>query len=363
MKAKTNMKTRTLPLLGLALLLSGSAFAQLPEAGSATGPSMGPQVAQAPMTDKEVLTELKKDGPDQLMKDVEKRGVNFEMDADMEKRLRKAKATDDVIKAVTAAGPKERENAAKSAAQASGAVVVPPEQSADFKALQTELDPDKAASLAAAFIQKYPNSPILNYAYAFEANAYEMKGDVAKVVEFAQKSVDVKKDTLMSLLMLAYAIPTPQYINQHQADEEKQLTDAESDANQAVTAIQALKKQPNETDEDFAKRKTAYLAEVHADMGMIHLDRAQLGLMGLDKGELAKAEQEYRLAVTGVDRPDPSAYYRLGEACRLQGKFDEAIEAFTKADQLGQGAVKQYAEQQIEKVKQMKAQAGAAPKP
>ena len=70
---------------------------------------------------------------------------------------------------------------------------------------------------------------------------------------------------------------------------------------------------------------------------MIHLDRAQLGLMGLDKGELAKAEQEYKLAVSTTDHPDPSDYYRMGEACRLQGKLDDAIAAFTKASELGQG--------------------------
>ena len=72
------------------------------------------------MTEKEVITELKKDGADQLQKDLDKRGVAFEMDPDIEKRLRKAKATDEVIKAVTAAGPKERAAAAKAAAMASG---------------------------------------------------------------------------------------------------------------------------------------------------------------------------------------------------------------------------------------------------
>lgn len=315
------------------------------------------------MTEKEVITELKKDGPEQLSKDLDKRGVGFEMDADVEKRLRKAKATDELIKAITAAGPKERANAAKAAAQASGAVVVAPEESADFKALQTELDPDKAAALAEAFIQKHPNSQVLTYAYAFEANAYEMKGDVEKVVEYARRSVALKKDNVMSLLMLSYAIPTPQYVSKHQADEEKALAEAEGDVNQAIAAIQDLKKQANESDDDFAKRKAAYLAEVHADMGMVHLDRAQLGLMGLDKAELAKAEQEYKLSVTGVDHPDPSAYYRLGEACRLQEKYDDAIAAFTKASELGQGPVKQYADQQIAKVKEMKAQSGAPAKP
>ena len=110
-------------------------------------------------------------------------------------------------------------------------------------------------------------------------------------------------------------------------------------------------------------RKASYISGVHADLGMIHLDRAQLGLMGLDKDELAKAEKEYKLAVSITDHPDPSDYYRMGEACRLQGKLDDAIAAFTKASELGQGAVKQYADQQIDMLKKAKAQSAAPAKP
>jgi tetratricopeptide (TPR) repeat protein len=367
------MKIKSLFLLGPALLLASTLFAQLPAAGTSGAPTLESTVAQPPMTDKEVISELKKGGAAQLQKDLDKRGVAFEMDADIEKRLRKAKATDDVIKAVTAAGPKERENAAKAAAQASGGVMISPEESADFKALQTELDPDKAVALAEAFVQKHPKSEVLSYAYAFEANAYEMKSAAAKtdsemksaaakIVEFGEKSVDLKKDNLMSLLIVTSVMPTPQYIGQHQADEEKILTRAESYAHDALTAIDNLKKPANESDADFAKRKATYQADIHSDLGMIHLERAQEGLMGLDKEELAKSEKEYRLAVSNTDRPDPSAYYRLGEACRLLGKFDDAIAAFTKASETGQGAVKQFAEQQIELVKRMKAEAAAPAK-
>jgi tetratricopeptide (TPR) repeat protein len=283
------------------------------------------------------------------------------MDADIEKRLRKAKATDDVIKAVTAAGPKERENAARAAAIAGGQLLLAPDEAAEYTALTTELDPDKAIAEAEAFAQKHPNSPGLSNVFAFEANAYQMKGDAAKIVECAEKSVALKKDNVMSLGQLAFAIPTPQYIKLHQADEEQQLTKAENYAQQAVQAVNDLKKPPNQSDAEFANRKAIYLADIHADLGMIHLDRAQLGLMGLDQEELAKAEKEYRLAIAGTDHPDASIYYRLGEACRLQGKWDDALAAFTKASDLG-GPVKQFADQQIELTKKAKAQP-PAPKP
>ena len=328
------MKIKYAFLLGPAWLLATTLFAQAQGA-----PTMGAAVTEVPMTEKEVITELKKDGADQLLKDLDRRGVAFEMDPDTEKRLRKAKATDQVIQAVTSAGPKEKAAAAKAAAMASGGVVISPEESADFKALQTELDPDKAISLAEGFVQKHPQSEVLTYVYAFEANAYEMKGDADKIVESGQKSLALKKDNLMSLLIVSYAIPTPQYISKHQGtDEDKQLTAAETYCQQAFTAVNDLKKQTNESDADFAKRKAIYISNVHADLGLIHLDRAQEGLMGLDKDELAKAENEYKQAVTVTENPEPSDYYRLGEACRLQGKIDDAIAAFSEGQRGWPGA-------------------------
>lgn len=357
-RANNQMKLKSVFLLAPALLLCLTLFAQAP-----TAPTMGPPPGQGPMTEKEVITELKKQGADQLMKDLGSRGADFEIDPEVEKRLRKAKATDQVMAAVKAAGPKERENAAKSAAQASGAIILPPDDRADFTALQSELDPDKVISLAEAFAQKHPNSPVLTYVYAYEANAYQNKGDVAKMVDSARKSLMLKKDNLMSLMMLTYALPTPQYTSAHQADEEQLLTEAEKCDQEAVAAVAGLKKQPSESDEKFAQRKAGYLAELHADVGMIHLDRAQLGLMGLDQGELAKAEAEYKLAISTTARPDPTYYFRLGDACRLQHKYDQALAAYTKCSELSQGPLKEFADKQVQAVKQLMAQAGAAPKP
>ena len=352
------MKIKSAFLLGPMMLLASSVFAQLPAASS-----MGPTLAPPAMTEKEVITELKKDGPAQLQKDLEKRGVAFEMDADIEKRLRKAKATDEVIKAVTAAGPKERENAAKAAAVASGAVVMSPEETADFKPLQTELDPDKAIALAEGFVQKHPQSVLDSYAYAFEANAYEMKGDAPKIVEYAEKSLQLKKDNLMSLLIITYALPQPQYIGQHQADEETELKKAENYCQQALQQIDELKPQASESAADFARRKASYIAGIHEDLGMVHLDRAQEGLMGFDKDELAKAEGEFKIAVSNNDHPDPIAYYRMGEAYMQDNKLDDALAAFTKASEVGQGPVKQSADQRIETIKKAKAHPAAAAKP
>ena len=348
------MKIKSVFLWGAAVLLSTSFMSKAAGGPPQGTPTMG---GQPPMTEKEVISELKKDGPDQLLKDLQPRGVTFEMDQDTEKRLRKNKATDQVIQAVTQAGPKEREAATK-ALMASGGLVLSPAETSDFNALQAEQDPDKAIAEAEAYTQKYPKSDALSYTFAMEANAYENKGNPSKAVEFGEKSLQLKKDNLMSLLIVAYMIPTPQYINLHKSDEDKQLDLADGYAQDAMKAVDALKKGPTEQDADFTKRKNNYLSNLHSDLGMIHLDRAQLGLMGIDQQELAKSQQEYNTAVSLADKPEANDYYRLGEVCRLQGKIDDAIAAFTKASQVGQGVVKEYAQRQVQRLQEAKAQAG-----
>jgi tetratricopeptide (TPR) repeat protein len=346
------MKIKSAILVGISLLLSAPVFGQIVGSSSVGGSTTAP----APMTEKEVLTELKKDGPDQLVKDVNRRGVEFEMDAEIEKHLRHAKASDEVINAVKGAGPKERSAAATAAALAAGEIVIPPDQNTDFRAVQSELDPDKCITLAEDFAKKYPQSTVLSYIYALETHAYQMKNDAPKTVEFAEKSLAVKKDNVDMLMTAANVIPTPQYIQLHKGEEEQLLNKAESYCQQAVQALDQLKKPANMDDATFAKEKTTAMAGIHASLGLIHYDRASQGLMGWDKDELAKAEKEFQQAVTITDHPDAADYYRYAQVFVQEGKIDDAIAAFTKASELGQGVVKQYAEKNIEILKQQKAQ-------
>ncbi|MGH6629790.1 MAG: hypothetical protein ACREB3_08670, partial [Burkholderiales bacterium] len=146
-------------------------------------------------------------------------------------------------------------------------------------------------------------------------------------------------------------------------DKEQKLTQAENYANQALQLIDQLPKQPNETDEAVQKRKAELSREPHSALGMIHLQRSSMGLMGPDKDELAKAEQEYQMAVTLGERPSSADYYRLGEARAALNKLDDAIQAFTKAGELGEGSViKSLADQRIAELNKRKT-AQPAPKP
>ena len=274
--------------MGAVLVLSGAVYAH-------------GQNAPAAMTEKEVIQELKKQGPEQLQKDLSQRGTDFDMSPEIEKKLHKANASDETIKAVTNAGPKARAAAKAAAMGAGGGLQLPAEEEKAFTALRNELDPDKAIAMAEDYAKKYPDGKGLSYVYAFEANAYQQKGDVGKIVTLCEKSLELKKDNLMSLIMIVSMMPQPQYLNQHEADKEKQLSLCETYATDALKLIEEqVKKQENESDADFAKRKTEYAAGIHSGLGMVHLDRSEMGLAGPDKDELSKAEQEYNTAVTST---------------------------------------------------------------
>jgi tetratricopeptide (TPR) repeat protein len=324
--------------------------------------------AQGPveMTEKEVTKEIKSSPAETVIKDVKQRGVDFDMTPDIEKKLRKAKATDEVIQAVRQAGPKVRAQMARVTLGTgpTGVQDIPKEQVAGYDAIRGELDPDKTVALVQDFAKKYPNSPLLSFVYMFGANAYQQKGEADKVVELSDESLKLRADNVISLVMKVGMLPQPQYLSKHEAERDKILQEAESEGNRALQLILQVPKQPNETEADHQKRLANAASQVHGSLGMVHLERAAEPLAGPDKAELAKAEQEFKTAVTTTDRPDPSDYYRMGEAYTMDGKLDDAMDAFTKASLAGQGTMlKAYADQRIEELKKKKAQGAAAPNP
>jgi tetratricopeptide (TPR) repeat protein len=319
-----------------------------------------------PMTEKEVTKEIKSAPAETVIKDVNERGVDFDMTPDIEKKLRKAKATDEVVEAVRHAGPKVRARMARMilGPGQSGTQEVPREQAQAFEVIKAEFDPDKAIALGEDFIKKYPDSPLLPFVCYFTANGYQQKGDVEKVVECTGKGLKLKPDNLACLIMRVGTLPQPQYLNNHPADRDKILQEAETDANRALQLVLQIPKQPTEADAAYQKRLNDITSQIHGSLGMVHLELAADSLTGPEKSELGKAEQEFKTAVTSTDRPYPGDYFYMGEAYKLDGKLDDAIEAYTKAGQAGQGTmIKAYADQQVEKMKKLKAQGSAAPKP
>jgi hypothetical protein len=346
------------------LVFAVLAFSSVLYAQGQAQPAQHQAAVPAPLTEKELTKEIKSAAPETVINDVKQRGVDFEMTPEIEKKLHKAKATDEIIAAVRQEGPKARAQMAKmNISGHAGGPTVPKEQIDAFSAIKGELDPDKIIALVDDFAKKYPDSSLLTYVYAFGADGYQQKGNLDKIIEYSDKALKLKPDNLLCLLLKLEVMPQPQYLNKHEADRDKILEESQAEAAQALKLIPQIPKQTSETDENYQKRLSQASANVHSALGMVHLDLATASLGGADKSELAKAEQEYKASVMS-DHPDARDYYRLGEACSMEGKLDDALQAFTKAGQLGQGTMLQaYADQKVKDLKKLKAQTPAAPQP
>jgi tetratricopeptide (TPR) repeat protein len=279
------------------------------------------------------------------------------------------------VSAVGAGQAQSQDQSQKPAQGAPGAAAAPanqaapaappqpsPEQAKAYNAIQTELDPARQLQLVDDFAKKYPTSPYLSDAYFFGAYASQQQGKVPDVIAYGTKSLEANPNNLRSLLTMAAMLPQPQDLAGSDADKEKKLADAEADANKALQLIADLK-QPSLPPDKLAQLKGSLTSQVHGSLGMVHLQRAMGGLTAADPDELAKAEQEYKAAVN-TTQPNPEDYFRLGEVYTSEKKTDEAIDAFTQASKLGQGTpIQTYADQQVSKLKQAKAQAPPAAKP
>lgn len=273
---------------------------------------------------------------------VEQRGVNFELNPEIETQLRKAKATEEVIAAVKKQTPSARTERAK----AMGYIVASPEEERDMRAIQDELNPDVAIQLTAEFAQKYPTSPLLTYAYALSASNYGQKGDVENLIAQCEKSLALKSDNLMSLIILAQTLPQPQSLRSGNLD--KKLDQAEKYAKASLELIGKLTPRPDESEDRFAERKDSYLRDLHSSLGMVHFQRAIQALIAPDAGELANSEAEFELAIKVSGQPTQNDFYRLGEVREALKKPDAAIEAYTQCIELENGlGIKAYAEQRI----------------
>jgi hypothetical protein len=226
-----------------------------------------------------------------------------------------------------------------------------------YNAIQHELDPARQAQLVDDFAKKYPSSQLLSDVYFFGAYAYQSQGNVAKSVEYGEKSLEANANNLRSLLLVAGLLPQPQEMQGSDADKEKKLDEAEADANKALTQIASLNL-TNQTPDQATQIKASITSQAHASLGMVHLQRANMGLNGLDPQELAKAEQEYKTAVT-TPKPTAEDYFRLGEVYAMENKYDDGIDAFTQCSKLSQGQLQTMADGEVQKLKKAKAQAPA----
>lgn len=297
------------------------------------------QAPQPPLTQEEVRDLIKnniKKSPDQIASTLAERTVDFDLNRDIEKKMRKAGATDDVLQAIWKAGPTYRNAKSSLLTSPTGTrIQATYEEAMGFQTIQDELDPDRTIRMVTEFEKRFPNSQCLSYVYTQAARAYQQKGDLDKNVEYGEKSLKLDPDNTFALVIVALALPQPKELQGSPEEVRKRLSEAETDANRALALLDKLSKRPNETDEQFQQRKGAIAADAHFALGAVQMQH----------DDYQKAVTEYKSAISSTTKPTFQYYYRLGEAYASQGQIVQAIEVLHKASDVARGTpMQQYAD-------------------
>ena len=201
-------------------------------------------------------------------------------------------------------------------------------------------DPDQKITLAEKFLQDYPESNLRSHVYLALATAYQQKNDYDKVVENGEKSIALDPDNVMSLVIVAQVLP--QRLGGSGLETAQKLSRAERYARHGLELVDPLSQPANLLPEEFEKQKATLRSMLHSALGLVYLQRGAVG----------KAQEEYKIALSLTSSPNPTDYFRLGEAYRDDRKYDEAIEAFEKAAEFSLGTmINQLATEQVQKLK------------
>jgi tetratricopeptide (TPR) repeat protein len=305
----------------------------------------GQEVGQKLLTQDEVyrLIKQEKQHPEALEKTLREQGVDFDLNSEIDKKMRKAGANDEILQAIWAAGPSSRNFKGSVITSAAGVSLTSTYKEAmGYQTLEQTSDPDTKIRMAMEFAQTFPKSDLLSYVFTQAAAAFQQKGDYTNAAKTAQKSVELDLDNIYSLLIVATTLSEPSMVSKA-ADSAKALQEAQTDAQRALDLLPKLATRPNETPDQFDVRKTGIESSAHAALGSVAMQQ--------DKSD--QAVEEFKKAISLSQPPKASLYFRLGEIYSNTGKKQEAIEAFSKAAELGKGTViETYANQSMREVRQ-----------
>jgi len=306
----------------------------------------GQEAGQHPLDQDEVYRLIKQDKqqPDLIEKALHDQGVDFDLDQDIEKKMRKAGANDQILQAIWAAGPTVRNFKGAVVTSATGVPLTSTYKEAmGYKTLEQTSDPDTKIRMAMEFAQTFPKSELLSYVFTQAAAAFQQKGDFPNAVKTGERSLELDADNTYSLLIVAAALSEPSMVRNAGNNSAKALQEAQVDAQRVLDLLPKLPSRTDETPEQLAARKAAIEASAHAALGSVAMQQ--------DKYD--DAIEEFKKAISLTQPPKPSLYFRLGEVYSSAGKKQEAIEAFSKAAELGKGTmIETYANQSLKELKQ-----------
>lgn len=323
-------RTLTLIAVGGVLLVLGSSTRLMAQA------------TEAPLTEEEVIQQVKQSRShlQDVVTVLQQRGVDFDLNEKIDKKLRSAGADDTFIEEVWKVGPTSRAAQKATVTTATGAEVkISLKEGMAFQTIQDEINPSRRLSMVSEFERQFPSSAILPQVYAQAAKACQEKGDLNGALSYGEKSLKLDPDNVLSLTVVALTLSVPSMLSGDAKDKAARLAEVESDANHVLKLIETMPKQGAETDAQLHARKQAFAADAHFSLGMASLMR----------DDQDKAVAEFKNAINYSPKPNPQYYYRLGEVLANEGKKVEAMDAFRKAAAAGRGTVmEEYANRKLE---------------
>lgn len=203
----------------------------------------------------------------------------------------------------------------------------PAEYNAYVNAIQQQ-DPKAKAQALEAFIQTYPNSVMKIDAAEQLMAAYQQAGDAQKMIDAANKVLQMDPNNVRALAILTYtyrATITAQNLQQN-------LPLIQKYASQGEAALPNMPKPEGMSDADFTK--------LHNELGAIF--EGGLGFAALQSKNYADASKDFGKAVSEESQPNIADIYPLAQA-DLEAKpmNPEGFWYIIKAANLAQGDGKQ----------------------
>jgi len=298
------------------------------------------------MTQDEVYNLIKreKQEPDRLEKTLHERGVDFDLNPEIEKRMKKAGASDEILQAIWGAGPTVRNFKGAVLMSATGApLTCTYKEAMGYKTLEQASDPDTKIRMAMEFAQTFPTSEPLSYVFTQAAAAFQRKGDFTNAAKTGRRSLEPDANNTYSLLIVANSVSEPSMVRDAPDNGAKPLEEAQTDAQRGLDLLPKRPSRPGETPEQFAERKAGIESSAHSALGSVAMQQ--------DKSIVPI--EEFNKAISLSQHPKPSLYFRLGEIYSKTGDKQKAFAAFSKAAELGKGTViETYATRSIKEIQE-----------
>jgi len=217
----------------------------------------------------------------------------------------------------------------------------PAEYNAYVGAIQ-QSDPSGKISGLEAFLTQYPNSVMKEDALEVLMSAYQQAGNQAKMLDTAQRVLQVNPNNLRALALLVFSKRQAAEAGQSPKDN---LASAAQYANQGLDALKTAPKPEGMSDADFDKLKTQASVIFNGAAGIAALQNkdyvhAQANLKAAVEGEPNELRNVYPLALADLTGTPPN---------QVEGLFFIARAANLAAGSPGQAQIEAYGKNQYSK--------------